>query len=507
MNKIEKNEKKFLSNSQKLFDKVYPHVVKKVREKPNTIFENLDYISKDDLYLKFIDSNFYDKVITENSDYKKMQIITDYIYEEFSNIFYEVKANLEANSNNLTFQQQFLLENTLDNIPEIVRYHKSISPTLFEEMMIINRNDKKYNEYFESGLLYGTATGAGAIALGGTPLVALGVGTATALAIELFMPTKWSLTMDKHIVGFATFLGRLLLGTKSLISIIVPGLNISQKIHEEFDNIELNKDFSKLFERIGSRNTFNNGDGAQSLNVIIQKCIDNNRDLFDDKNFLTTPIQNINIYRNILNSMILSNGNKNNFNGQMHDKLLAFRKCIISSLADVYKFITIANLKDVSNYKHILDTMDNGFNVNPTQLLNFIEIKNDHPDLVKENLLDLIKFRMLINEMIKLFKQGSFDVDREAGNFMEQKFKIIDREIAEYLKSNRNKIDAKHEFEKIPPKQISPFNKRYNSIINNGNKENTSELTPGYNGSNGSNEGDEDNETKKSDEIPSRLNF
>jgi hypothetical protein len=424
------------------------------------------------MYLKFIDSKYYDMTIHENSTYNKMNIIKGYLFEEFGNIYYAVKAGLMARDGQVSFSHDYLLENTLIQFPEMAR--SDMTEELFNESLQVLSTDARYQELFEAGLAYGAAAAAGTVALGGTPLLAAGIGMSTSIALELFMPTKWSMAIDNHIMGFVTFLTRSLLGTKTIISNFGPGLNASQQSLESFDNINMNKDLMKLFTSLGSRHTFNNGDGAQSLNVIVSKCVDANKELFDQENFITRAIPG-NIYRNILNSIFINNGNRSNSNGIVYDKLLRYRKCVIASLSDVYKFTMITNLKDVKNYDQILKTMNQGYSGKPEQLLNFIDVRNDHASIIKENLLDLIKLRIIINEMIKNFDNGAFQVDKESGQFMEQKFKQIDSEIAAYLKHNANGLELfdKKEYNGIPAKSVSVFNNRYRPIKNNQNSNET----------------------------------
>lgn len=473
LKKNERDSSKFISESQKLFNKVFTHQLKHFRTKADTIFENMDYISENEMYLKFIDSKYYDIVIHENSAYNKMNIIKGYLFEEFGNIYYAVKDGLMAKGDGqVSFSHDYLLENTLIQFPEIAR--SGMTAELFNESLQVLSTDARYQELFEAGLAYGAAAAAGTVALGGTPLLAAGIGMSTSIALELFMPTKWSMAIDNHVMGFVTFLTRTLLGTKTVISNFGPSLNASQHSLESFDNINMNKDLIKLFASLGSRHTFNNGDGAQSLNVIVSKCVDANKELFDQENFITRAVPG-NIYRNILNSIFINNGNRSNSNGIVYDKLLRYRKCVIASLSDVYKFTMITNLKDVKNYDQILKTMNQGYSGRPEQLLNFIDVRNDHASIIKENLLDLIKLRIIINEMIKNFDNGAFQVDKEAGQFMEQKFKQIDSEIAAYLKHNANGLEVfdKKEYNGIPAKSVSVFNNRYRPIKNNQNSNET----------------------------------
>jgi hypothetical protein len=459
----------YLTESQKLFNQVFKLQLHKIRNTPNTIFENLDYISENSFYMQFIDSSYYDKTIQSNNNIEKQAIIKNFITESLSNIYYSVKTELYKD-NNPTFSQHFLLENTLDVFPELVK--TDMSATLFEECVHITQSDnpERYKELEESGFLYPALAGGATVALGGSMLGAIGIALSTRLAMEIFLPTKWTISADRNILGFVTFLTRSLLGTSSLLGKF-GSFKYSQQALETFDNLNLNKDMMQIFEKIGQRHSFNNGQGAESLNVIVAKCIDANREIFDKNNFFTRTFSfngtNGNLYRNIVNSMFVNNGNKNSTNGQTYDKLLRFRKCIASSLSDLYKFTMITNLKDVKNYEQILKAAGSGFDSNPERLLNFVDIRNDYAQDIKENLLDLIKLRILINEMIKTFKNGAFGVDQEAGQFLEQKFRLVDKEIAEYLRSQKQAVDIfdKKEYNNIPAKSNSPFSKTYRPII------------------------------------------
>lgn len=461
----------YTTESQQVFNKVFTNQIKKFRDTPNTIFENLEYVNESESYLKFIDSKYYDMVIQENSVYTKMQIIQSFLLEEYSAVYYEVKKQLELQENGISFGQHYLLENTLEVFPGLVK--TEFNQALFEESIMLSSDTERFQELTESfgirGAAYTGGAAAGTMALGGTPLLAAGIGIATSLALELFMPTRWSLSIDKKILGFVTFLTRSLLGTGSMISNLTDSFQASQKGIESYDNIDMNKDLIHIFERIGQRHTFNSGNGAESLKVIMSKCIDANKELFDKDNFFSGQIQNGNIYRNVLNSMLINNGNRTTSNSLKYDKLLRFRKCIASSLSDVYKFTMITNLKDVRNYQGILKATSQGFNVHPEQLLSFVDVQNEHAKEIKENLLDLIRLRMIINEMIQTFKQGNFDVDREAGAFLEQKFKMVDKEISDYLGAHKlgAPVFDKKEFGGIPPKSPSPFNNKYRPIIGN----------------------------------------
>jgi hypothetical protein len=493
-------DKKFISESQRLFSQCYKFHTEKIRKVPDTIFENLEHFNEEGYYLSFIDSKYYDEVLNESSEFNKKIIIQEFLMEEYSNIFYTVKQKLEENHELNSFTNNYLLENTLLMFPEMIK--PTLNEQVFLEAITVDSQSDRYKELMEEGFLYGGAAAAGTIAAGGTPLLAAGIGIGTTLAIELFLPTRWTLVIDKMSINFVTSLTRLLVGTKSMLGSWMGVMKNSQKSIETFDNIDLNKDIVKIFNSIGTRHQFNQpGSSAQSLAVIMEKCIDNNKDLFNKNNFFTLNIKNTNIYRNILNSMFVNNGNKNNVNHQKYDQLLKYRKCVASSLADVYKFTMIANLKDQPQFERIANSMSHGFNSNPNQLLNFIDNGNEHAKDIKENLLDLIKLRMIFNDMIINFKQGSFDVDREAGQFFEQKLRQTDREIVEYLKSSKVQHDTvfeKKEYNKIPGKSDSPFNREYKPINNTLTKPVINDDIPG----------DTDNEPESNDSgKQTRLNF
>ena len=485
----------FTAESQKIFNSVYANQIRKLRTTPNTIFENLEYSNEQEMYFKFIDSPYYDKVIQENSTYTKMQLIQSFLFEEYSDIFYQVKQALDSQENGPSFNQHYLLENTLEVFPDLIK--TELTKEMFEESISVEYGSKRFQELQEAGILYGGTAAAGTIAMGGAPLLAAGIGTGVAVAIELFLPTRWSMAIDKRVVGFATFLARAILGTGNILHNLTDSLSASQKSIESYDNIDMNRDLVQIFDRIGQRHTFNNGTGAESLKVIMGKCIDANKELFEKDNFFMSPIQNGNLYRNVVNSMLINNGNRTTSNSLKYDKLLRFRKCIASSLSDVYKFTMITNLKDVRNYQQILKATNQGFNTHPEQLLSFVDIQNDHAKEIKENLLDLIRLRLIINEMIQTFKAGNFDVDREAGTFMEQKFKMVDKEISDYLAAHKlgAPVFEKKEYGNIPGKSPSPFNNSYRPILKNPVTQSNIDV-PGT-----SNEGTE------TTAAPSRLSF
>ena len=83
--------KKFISESQALFSRLYKQQSDKIRKVPDTIFENLEYFDENEMYCKFVESKYYDKVISENSTYNKNNLIISFLMEEFSNVFYSVK--------------------------------------------------------------------------------------------------------------------------------------------------------------------------------------------------------------------------------------------------------------------------------------------------------------------------------------------------------------------------------------------------------------------------------
>lgn len=504
---IENNEP--ITESQKLFLKIGSEKINNIRNIKYTIFENTDYFPLNDLYKDFIKSKYYDNLLNENETYNKRKIIDNYFTETFSKIYEGTKLKLENEAGsweNIDFSKKFLLENTLDSLPEIALYLSSNKLNLEEinEAISISYLDPKYKQFEESGLIYGSMATAGAAVLGAGTWSALGIGSLTVLAMELLMPTSWSLKIDAVTKSFFIGLGRILAGTKSLLgSEIAPaGLQTSQRIIERFDNININKNVIDIINRIGTRNQFNTNSPTrlESLNVMVSKCLDNNTKFLKNNNIFErlkpNNIANNNIYKMVINSIFVQSGNRKDSG---YEELLSFRKCLINSLTDLYKFLLISNLKDVKGGENIIGAMNKGFVSNPTQLLNFIDIRNEQANDLKENLLDLIKLRMFFTEMINEFKNGVFDVDRESGIFFDQKLKVIDREVADYLRNHKQDIDllnTKKELNSLPPKMSTPFNKSYRPI-----PVNSTQVTPS------TFETKDENETDASYNRPSRLNF
>ncbi len=141
--------------------------------------------------------------------------------------------------------------------------------------------------------------------------------------------------------------------------------------------------------------------------------------------------------------------------GEDYDTLLRFRKCLSNKLVDVYKLLLISNLQNKKDHARILNTITKANSDRPEQLINFLPSETDEDKQLREAILSLIMFRMHLSKLVKGLEQGFFEVDKEAGKFLDQKLKAVDTEVEQYLRLHKNKFQ--------PPFEGSPMDRKPSS--------------------------------------------
>ena len=199
--------------SEILFENLYLKLCKKVKETPDTFFENIDLSSKvNEEYNKFKtiqNGMYYNDFLQESSTYEKNKIIKEFIENEtLSDIYTEVYDNLLFKGDNrgyLSFKEEYLAENTEKAFNCV---YKGLD----------NHEVEKYNNLLEESFL--SSGGAGVILATGAlaSLVSLPLALLPAAAYFgsiLFLPVKNRRNVDSWIKETFGTIGASLVGLGS----------------------------------------------------------------------------------------------------------------------------------------------------------------------------------------------------------------------------------------------------------------------------------------------------
>ena len=423
--------------SQELFLDLYSKMAKKIEESTDTIFTGVNIEEFAEInYERFMESSYSKQFFLDDTIYQKNLTIKAFIENEVLSEFYTNtydKLLNEHSDNELSFNQTILLENTQEKFN--VRYKGASLHEL-----------EKFEEGIGTSLLAAASGGIYAMtgALPSIPLIAF--GALTVIGLNLLLPARWTRIADNAIEKLLTTMGHALFGTKSMFAVGRLGASNNNIIN--FDNIDGNPEVVKLFNSLTrSKNKSAQIDG---INTIVATCLDKN-DVFENgdiddsqKGFLRgkfSPRYN-SIFSVLVESIFKKSANKRN---EEFNTLLRYRKCLSEKLVDLYKFLMIANISQNKDYKKILRAMKKGFHDNPEQLLSFVNVDDEESKLNKENIMNLIKFRLFLTDMAKDLGRGAFDVDKEASTFLLQKLKTVDNEVEDYLSKNGRKIETVYE--------------------------------------------------------------
>lgn len=422
-----------MSQSKEMFYNIYSKYNKKLEESTDTIFSgmNLDDTS-DSVYKMFTESIQYDKFLHSNSTYDKRKIILEFLEGTvYSALYTEAFDQLQQD---LSFSQEYILENTKHTF----------------NLNYLGDSDHQL-KIFEENLGHTISAGLGVASLAGMiPIVpAIAFSALAYLGINLLIPSNYARKQTNQIGKLLGGLGKVTLGTQSIL-LKFDSLRHSNNTILKLDNIDSNPEVKKMFMRLA--NTADAKAGIAGINSIIGSCIDKHNmekslERSSGKGIgnwirgLYNPRMN-NVFTVLIDSLYK---NANSDDQESVSSLMNFRKCLIEKLVDMYKFLLIANITQNADYKKILSVMKRGFSTNPEQLLSFVHTETREEVLVKENLIILIQFRIMLGELAVEMKQGMFDVDKESGIYLQQKLKQIDTEIEDFFRRNNAQLETQFE--------------------------------------------------------------
>jgi len=459
--------------SREMFEDMFIKLSDKFQNTPETLFENIDLKPEmENGYLSFINNKpIYDTFVQESSIYKKNKILQEFITENFiSEIYTNIYDTLliESDTLDLTFKQSYLTENTEkilgvvylgnDNHNEI-RLNEIFenSDTLIEFTENIGIPNavsatlglvKSGGNYLKNTL--GTAVTTGftvtAVAIGGA---IAGIFTAGAyFALQLLFSIRTGKMVNVKIEEITGLIGSLLISFGSSNNINT-GVGRAKRNIQLFDNLDLNPEITKLLKELeisGKSNKVTKSIGT--LDELIKDCVDSSN-LIDNKIIDESQKQffkeKYNPRKTGLLKVIASEFFKeSNSDDNISGAIINFRKCLITKLLDLYKFLLIASLSESKDYKRIIKMMDKKYN-DPVSMLSFVPEDNKHEADLKGRLVSLMNLRLVYDKLASDLIKGSFKIDQEAGNFFKQKLKMIDREVADYINKNQRRIETLHE--------------------------------------------------------------
>ena len=370
---------------------------------------------------------------------QKGKILIQSIQESFfQHTFNQFLDNIIIESKNkpISLNTQILLENTAEkfniNLANVgINYLESEKPL----------------EKIEENA-YGFGAGLAATALGVAALPAIGISMITSFAIALLMPASEMNKTNQFIGKWTGLFGRAVTGSYNLWQTsFTPALGQSHQNILDFDNIDADPKVKELFRKI-QKVHINEETAQKGLTALVSECIHQNSNVLTlvegPKNGLLDGLFTPNKY-NILKLVIKAIFGKAETNKGDYDTLLRFRKCLANKLVDVYKLLLISNLQGKKDYGRILNTVTKANAERPEQLINFLPTETDEDKQLKEAILSLIMFRIHLTKLVKQLEKGFFEVDKEAGKFLEQKLKTVDLEVENYLRLNKSKLQAPFE--------------------------------------------------------------
>jgi len=440
-----------MSISKEYFDKYFNYQRDKIiEESSSTIFEGItpDVIDniKENEYNNFKNSNYFEEFLENSSEYKKIQIVNNFLIEEtYSNLFTKVKYNMINNNGmggELSFNEKFIIENT----ESMFKVRDKVLPSLLLE----NSDTTKEFELIEEGLGTFLSTNisraviAGSIALMGMPVIGLATyALMSALSLWL-LPSASSREMDKSAKESLGTVGSLLFGTKGLLYLLGQKLdntdrlnkfNASDKLIGEFDNISNDKELIKLLTKLSKSPSVKTSESeliGMLTSVFSEGCSGNFPDEFGN---ISTNKKIDPQGMNVIKKATMAFKSSLDDSDSDYNQYLEQRKCIINKLVEFYKMIAISNLSVVKNSKKIGNILRAGNYKDPSQQLELYNLRDDDDinEVIKENIKNVFKLRLYFDDLLKLFKRGMFDSDKEAGKYFEEKIKVADREIADQL--------------------------------------------------------------------------
>ena len=398
-----------------------------------------------------------------NSNGRDQAIILKSIYESYNQSIFNSAIDAVIVNGAISYSNQILLENTEAKCN--VQLDKVGKQILLESNLPLTKNIN--NEEKELGIiqenLYGFLAGGGAMALGAGALPALGIGAIVSIAASLLVSSKHMNDLTQYVGGLGSILFRAFTSQLNYLNnSFFANAEVSRKMLINFDNIDADKTVIDLFKKMQKTTASNPRaaelDAKNGLATIVAQCVEQNRNIFDiaDKDITTSLFnnpKNYNLFKMFWKSTL---GNANSDKND-HDTLLRFRKCLSNKLVDVYKLLLISNLQNRGDHKRITDAVSKINSGRPEMILQFIPKETPEDEKLQEAILALVQFRIHLWNLSKDLQSGMFDLDREAGKFLQQKLTTVDAEVESFLRLNQHKWAPREE---NPNRQKVEFKKR-----------------------------------------------
>ena len=386
-----------------------------------------------------------------NSNGRDQAIILKSIYESYNQSIFNSAIDAVIINGAISYSNQILLENTEAKCN--VQLDKVGKQILLESTLPLTKNID--NE--EKGLgiiqenLYGFAAGGGAMALGAGALPALGIGAIVSIAASLLVSSKHMNDLTQFVGNLGSIVFRAFTSQLNYLNnSFFANAEVSRKMLINFDNIDADKTVIDLFKKMQKTTASNPRaaelDAKNGLATIVAQCVEQNRNIFDiaDKDVTTSLFnnpKNYNLFKMFWKSTL---GNANSDKND-HDTLLRFRKCLSNKLVDVYKLLLISNLQNRGDHKRITDAVSKINSGRPEMILQFIPKETPEDEKLQEAILALVQFRIHLWNLSKDLQSGMFDLDREAGKFLQQKLTTVDAEVESFLRLNQHKWAPREE--------------------------------------------------------------
>mgnify|MGYP003423268099 FL=1 len=398
-----------------------------------------------------------------NSNGRDQAIILKSIYESYNQSIFNSAIDAVIINGAISYSNQILLENTEAKCN--VQLDKVGKEILLESNLPLTKNVN--NEEKELGIiqenLYGFAAGGGAMALGAGALPALGIGAIVSIAASLLVSSKHMNDLTQIVGNLGSIVFRAFTSQLNYLNnSFFANAEVSRKMLINFDNIDADKTVIDLFKKMQKTTASNpraaEQDAKNGLATIVAQCVEQNRNIFDiaDKDVTTSLFnnpKNYNLFKMFWKSTL---GNANSDKND-HDTLLRFRKCLSNKLVDVYKLLLISNLQNRGDHKRITEAVSKINSGRPELILQFIPKETPEDEKLQEAILALVQFRIHLWNLSKDLQSGMFDLDREAGKFLQQKLTTVDAEVESFLRLNQHKWAPREE---NPNRQKVEFKKR-----------------------------------------------
>lgn len=398
-----------------------------------------------------------------NSNGRDQTIILKSIYESYNQSIFNSAIDAVIINGAISYSNQILLENTEAKCN--VQLDKVGKQILLESNLPLTKNIN--NEEKELGIiqenLYGFAAGGAAVALGAGALPALGIGAIVSIAASLLVSSKHMNDLTQIVGNLGSIVFRAFTSQLNYLNnSFFANAEVSRKMLINFDNIDADKTVIDLFKKMQKTTASNPRaaelDAKNGLATIVAQCVEQNRNIFDiaDKDVTTSLFnnpKNYNLFKMFWKSTL---GNANSDKND-HDTLLRFRKCLSNKLVDVYKLLLISNLQNRGDHKRITDAVSKINSGRPELILQFIPKETPEDEKLQEAILALVQFRIHLWNLSKDLQSGMFDLDREAGKFLQQKLTTVDAEVESFLRLNQHKWAPREE---NPNRQKVEFKKR-----------------------------------------------